>query len=144
VNFTPAKMAKVTGYLNYDYVQNRNSTVNADGTYSATNLVHQQGVAMEARYQATSTMALSGRYEYVYDGSGAITQSQIGGSAVKAGLNEFTITGEYKMPQGLLARVEYRRDSADNAIFSKGANDPNVKQQSTLEFGVVAFFGPAH
>jgi hypothetical protein len=61
-------------------------------------------------------------------------------------LNEFTITGEYKLAAGLLARAEYRRDGSDNAIFTKGyatlASNNRVKAQSTLEVGVVAFFGP--
>ncbi|HXB61560.1 MAG TPA: outer membrane beta-barrel protein [Acidobacteriaceae bacterium] len=137
-NWTPAKMAKWTGYVNYDYLQNRNSVQNGSGTgYHATNLVHQQGIAGELRYQATGTMALSGRYEYVYDASGVIT------GFAKASLEEFTVTGEYKMSQGLLARLEYRRDSTDNFFFYKGGAQ-KAKAQSTLEFGVVAFFGPTH
>jgi hypothetical protein len=141
--------AKWSGYLNYDYMQNRNATqvlvntgttgspvlVPVDGQYITTNLVHQQGIAAEARYQATGTVAFSGRYEYLADESGAIT------GYTKAGLNEFTITGEYKMAAGMLARLEYRRDSTDNEFFQKGTSRL-VKAQSTLEFGVVAFFGP--
>ncbi len=131
--------AKLSGYLNYDYLQNRNASQNPDGTYSTTDLVHQQGFAAVARYQATGTVAFSGRYEYIADESGSIT------GYAKAGLNEFTITGEYKMAEGLLARLEYRRDSTDNPFFQKGygfAANNLVKAQSTLEFGVVAFFGP--
>jgi hypothetical protein len=146
LNLTPN--AKWTGYINYDYVQNRNAAqvttvltgvpptpVPVPGKYVTTNLVHTQGIAMEARYQATGTVAFSGRYEYLADESGSITGTP------KAGLDEFTITGEYKMAAGLLARLEYRRDATDNPYFQKGTSKL-VKAQSTLELGVVAFFGP--
>jgi hypothetical protein len=141
LNLTPAKLAKITGYINYDYYQNRNANCGS-GTCVTTNLTHEQGIAVEGRYQATGTVAFSGRYEYVYDGSGAIT------NVTKASLNEFTITGEYKMSQGLVARLEYRRDHTDNPFFVKGEDGGNprnyVKSQSTLQLGIVAFFGPAH
>jgi len=50
------------------------------------------------------------------------------------------LTGEYKMPEGLLARLEYRRDNSDQPYFVKGSR--LVDAQSTVEVGVVAFFGP--
>jgi hypothetical protein len=142
LNLTPAAKAwaKWSGYINYDYLQNRNATQNTVGNltgFHAINLVHQQGIAMEAKFQATGTIAFSGRYEYVSDRSGLITGTP------KASLDEFTVTGEYKMSQGLLARLEYRRDSTDNNFFLKGTSKA-VKQQSTLELGIVAFFGPTH
>jgi len=142
LNLTPAAKAwaKWSAYINYDYLQNRNAAQNTTGNltgFHTTNLVHQQGVAMEARYQATGTIAFSGRYEYVIDHSGLITGTP------QASLDEFTATGEYKMSQGLLARAEFRRDSTDNNFFLKGTSKA-VKQQYTLELGVVAFFGPTH
>jgi hypothetical protein len=133
--------AKWSGYINYDYLQNRNVVYGPHCAFACpsvwytTNLSHQQGVALEARYQATGTVAFSGRYEYIADESGSITGTP------KASLDEFTITGEYKMAAGLLARLEYRRDATDNNFFQKGLSR-TVKAQSTLEFGVVAFFGP--
>ncbi len=143
LNLTPTQkaFAKWSGYINYDYVQNRNADCGS-GTCVTTNLTHMQGVAFEGRYQATSTIAFSGRYEYIADESGAITDY------IKASLDEFTVTGEYKMSQGLLARLEYRRDHTDNPFFLKGEDysypQNFVKSQSTLELGVVAFFGPTH
>ncbi len=141
LNLTPAKLPKFTGYINYDYEQNRDYDC-PGGTCITTDLWHQQGIAFEGRYQATSSIAFSGRYEYVADESGIITGYS------KAGLDEFTLTGEYKMSQGLLARLEYRRDHTDNPFFLKGGDysypENFVKSQSTLELGIVAFFGPAH
>jgi hypothetical protein len=156
LNLTPAAKAwaKWSGYINYDYYQNRNAVNVSTGKYNTTNLYHKQGVAFEGRYQATGTIAFSGRYEYIVDGAdnpGATTgkNADPGSTSAtitgfnKASLDEFTFTGEYKMSQGLLARAEFRRDSTDNNYFVKGTSKA-VHQQYTMEFGVVAFFGPTH
>jgi hypothetical protein len=145
LNLTPTAKgwAKWTGYINYDYYQNRNAVATSATAFKTTNLYKKQGIAGEARYQATGTLALSGRYEYLADGSDTgdtgATSSTITGYN-NATLQEFTVTGEYKMAAGLLARVEYRRDMTDNPYFLKGTR--TVKDQSTMELGVVAFFGP--
>ena len=132
--------AKFNAYINYDYVQNRNAvTTNLAGTsFKTSSLDHLQGIAVAARYQATSTLAMAGRYEYLADGS---AQGGSVGTGNQQKLNEFTLTGEYKIPEGLLVRVEYRRDGSDQNYFSKGTSRL-VKGQSTVEVGVVAFFGP--
>jgi hypothetical protein len=132
--------AKFNAYINYDYVQNRNA-VATNGTATAfktTSLDHLQGIAVAARYQATGTLALAGRYEYLADGS---AQGASIGTGNKLKLNEFTATGEYKIPEGLLVRLEYRRDGTDQNYFNKGTSKL-VEGQSTVEVGVVAFFCP--
>jgi hypothetical protein len=91
--------------------------------------------------------ALTLRYENYNDKDGFITsQSQT--------LSSFTVTGEYKWAQGLLSRLEYRRDWSDRPFFERGsAGSPlNIsglpftpgpwKNQDTLTVGFVAFFGP--
>ena len=137
--------AKFNAYINYDFVQNRNAAPVLDntgaaipGSYQTTNLSKLQGIAVAARYQATGTMALAGRYEYVADNSGP--GASIGTGAIQD-LDEVTVTGEYKVPQGMLMRVEYRRDGSNIPYFHKGTSKM-VDGQSTLELGVVAFFGP--
>jgi hypothetical protein len=151
--------AKFNAYINYDYVQNRNavsttpiflSSVRADATSHATTpayikgtLDHLQGIAAAARFQATSTIAFAGRYEYLGDGSaqGANVGTPSIGMGTHNKFNEFTLTGEYKIPEGLLFRVEYRRDGSDQKYFLKGTSKA-VQNQSTAEVGIVAFFGP--
>lgn len=131
--------SKFNAYIEYDYWQNRNALQTGPTTYVATNLDHIQGIATAAKFQATPKFAFVGRYEYVAD------KSDAGGSiatASRQNLNEFTITGEYKLPEGMLARLEYRRDSSDKPYFNKGIYPASVKNQSTLELGVIAFFGP--
>ena len=65
-------------------------------------------------------------------------------TASRQNLNEFTITGEYKFYEGILTRLEYRRDSSDIPYFNKGVNKASVNNQSTLEVAVIAFFGSKH
>jgi len=128
---------KVSAYINYDYGQNRNAGVVDDGApqphYQTTDLAHWQGIAAALHYQATSKISFTPRFEYFKDESGFST-------GTVQNLNEFTLTGEYKMPEGLLARLEYRRDNSDQPFFVKGSR--LVEAQSTVELGVVAFFGP--
>ncbi|HZY73813.1 MAG TPA: porin [Edaphobacter sp.] len=128
---------KVSAYINYDYGQNRNAGVvdseAASPRYQTTDLSHWQGIAAALHYQATSRIAFTPRFEYFKDESGFST-------GTVQNINEFTLTGEYKMPDGLLTRLEYRRDNSDQPYFVKGSR--LVDAQSTIEVGVVAFFGP--
>jgi hypothetical protein len=91
-------------------------------------------IGVAGRVQTTEHTALSARYENYDDRNGFITgQSQ--------SLNSFTLTGEYKFVQGLLSRLEYRRDWSDKPFFERGALGQS-KNQDTLTLGFVAFFGP--
>lgn len=132
--------AKFNAYINYDYVQNRNAApvAGSNTNYQTTSLDHLQGIAVAARYQATGTVAFAGRYEYLADGS---AQGASIGTGNHMKINEFTLTGEWKIPEGLLARVEYRRDGTSMPYFNKGTAK-TVQGQSVVDIGVVAFFGP--
>jgi hypothetical protein len=127
--------AKFNAYLNYDYGQNRDAlTTIGTTTTGDKNLNHWQGIAAAAHEQMTGTQALAGRFEYFNDPQGYQT-----GTAQE--LKEFTGTYEYKWAEGLLTRIEYRRDWSDKNFFHKG--DANfVDAQSTVTAGFVAFFGP--
>jgi len=63
-------------------------------------------------------------------------------------LKEGTLTGEYKMIEGLLARLEYRRDWSNQPFFFRGSAVNGTtglgtyKNEDTLSLGVLAFFGP--
>ena len=128
VLLTPS--SKFNAYINYDYGQNRDA-LPAQGD---TALNHWQGIAFAAHSQITGTSALTGRFEYFNDMNGFSTGTQ-------QELKEFTGTYEYKWAEGLLTRVEYRRDWSDQPFFHKG--DTNmVDAQSTATVGFIAFFGP--
>ena len=127
--------AKFNAYLNYDYGQNRDA-ITGSGTTAVgdTNLNHWQGVALAVHEQLNGTSALAGRFEYFHDMNGYST-------GVAQEIKEFTGTYEYKWAEGLLTRIEYRRDWSDEPFFHKG-NANFVDAQSTATAGFVAFFGP--
>ena len=51
------------------------------------------------------------------------------------------MTGEYKWAQGLLSRLEYRKDWSDKPFYDRGNQNASAKSQSTVLLGIVAFFG---
>ncbi|MBI2688098.1 MAG: porin [Acidobacteria bacterium] len=92
-------------------------------------------IAFSSRFQTTEKTALAIRYEHYNDKEGFITgQAQ--------GLNSFTVTGEYKWLEGLLSRLEYRRDWSNKPFYGHGNEPGSFKHQDTITLGVVAFFGP--
>jgi len=121
--------AKFSAYLNYDYGQNRITAT--DVNY----LNRWQGAALALKGQVSAKSALVGRFEYFTDPEGSRT-------GASQDLKEFTGTYEYKWAEGLLSRIEYRRDWSTADFFAKGNTPAAVKAQSTLTAGFVAFFGP--
>jgi hypothetical protein len=108
---------------NYDYGREKQIT----GTS-----VMWQGIAGYLRIQPTGFFALTPRVEYYDDKDGWST-----GTPQK--LKEATVTAEFKSADGVLMRLEYRRDMSDNAFFLK--NDAEqVKSQDTFTVGVIYAF----
>lgn len=126
---------KLSAYINYDYGQNRNAVEDESGKFTAGSLGRWQGIAVAAHYQATSKSSFTPRVEYFTDPQGFAT-----GTAQK--LNEFTVTYEYKMAEGLLARVEFRNDHSDVPVFDKNDKPASAKNQPGINVGFIAFFGP--
>src|SRR6185312_8782425 len=124
--------SRLNAYINYDYAQNRNAEEGAPNLYQAATLSRWQGVALDLRYQATEHISFSPRWEFYEDPDGFTT-------GLGQNLHEIALTGEYKLREGFLGRLEYRRDSSDQNFFNKG--DDTVPSQSTLEIGILAFFG---
>ena len=118
-----------SAYINFDYAQNR------IGSGTGFFLAKWYGVAGAFHYQATSKWAFTPRIEWFKDRDGFST-------GVAQDLKEFTITGEYKWLEGLLARLEYRRDWSNQPFFNRGLDFGVHKNQDTLTAGFVAFFGP--
>jgi hypothetical protein len=124
LNLNPSD--RVNFYVNFDYGrENRAFDLDAAEWVAL-------GVA--AHFQTTKQTALTLRSENYNDRRGFITgQAQ--------SLNSVTVTGEYKWMQGLLSRLEYRRDWSDKPYFERGFEGLH-KNQDTLTLGLVAFFGP--
>ena len=73
--------------------------------------------------------AIVPRFEYYDDGDGDFTT----GAAQK--LKEFTLTADVEHSQGLMMRLEYRRDRSDVDFFAKGASARD--NQNTFSVGWV-------
>jgi hypothetical protein len=127
-NATP----KMTLALEGDYVVSRMWAEAGPGMSSAPK--HVIGGAGYARYQWTPRMALAGRTEYFSDRGGLF-------SGTTQALKEFTGTYEFKVGDGLLSRLEYRRDWSNMPFFL--TNKPGVlsANQDTLTVGLVWWYG---
>ena len=126
--FTPAD--KFNAYVNFDYGQNRSFDVNNVGLTQKW-----YGIAAAAKFQFTGKIALTPRVEWFNDHNGFST-----GTAQT--LKEFTITYEYRWVEGLLSRLEYRHDWSNVDFFERGSTPNATKNQDTLTFAMIAFFGP--
>jgi hypothetical protein len=128
---------KLNAYINFDYGQNEMTP----GSIPAISKWY--GIAGAIHFQPTSKWAFTPRMEWFKDRDGFAT-----GTGVAQDLKEITLTGEYKMLEGLLGRLEYRRDWSNQPFFVRGntlGSELGVgtsKHQDTLSIGFVAFFGP--
>jgi hypothetical protein len=91
-----------------------------------------QGIAGYLKLQPNSWFAFIPRAEYYDDKNGFTT-----GTLQK--VKEVTLTGEFKHKDGVIMRLEYRRDFSDAAVFPKSAATL-VKSQDTLTFGFIYAF----
>jgi len=124
LNLTPTDRANF--YVNFDYGKENLAFGNKDATWVA--------IGVAGHFQTTEHTALTARYENYDDRDGFITgQAQA--------LNSFTMTGEYRWTQGLLSRLEYRRDWSDKPYYERGFGGLS-KNQDTITLGFVAYFGP--
>jgi putative OmpL-like beta-barrel porin-2 len=110
---------KVSIMANYDY--GRDSVGGAGVSW--------QGIAGYLKLQATPWLAVSPRVEVFDDPDGFMT-------GTSHTLKDATITGEFKLIEGLLARVEFRRDMSDAAVFTNSTG-ATLKSQNTFGFGVL-------
>jgi hypothetical protein len=141
INLTPTDW--FTGYI--DYYHGREAQAFALGGPAA----DWDAVGVSGKFQANQHNAFALRYERFMDHQGFIT-----GYGSDLNLNSFTATYEYKWMQGLLSRLEYRRDWSDQPFFERGSLgaplNPGLltftpgpwKHQDTITLGFVAFFGP--
>jgi hypothetical protein len=93
------------------------------------------GLAGAGRYQLTKIFAVAARTEFLNDPRGFET-----GTAQV--LKEGTITGEAKLHDHLVARLEFRHDASNQAFFEEGNNHSLHKGMNTLTIGVVGLLGP--
>jgi hypothetical protein len=112
--------SKLSIYVNGDWGRNNRPVKGYDQWY---------GLAGAARYQLTKIFAVAGRTEFFNDAGGFTT-------GTKQTLKEGTITGEGKVTDHLVARLEFRHDASDHPFFDRGKL-PSSKGQNTLTLGIV-------
>jgi len=91
---------------------------------------HTAGGAVYGRYQVTPKVGLGGRTEYLSDRGGLF-------SGKTQALKEVTLTYAYKLTQGLLARLEWRRDFSNQPFFFTDQLGVLSNHQSTATLGLV-------
>lgn len=92
-----------------------------------------QGVGAYARYQLTTPIGLSVRYERLDD------EGLFGG--IEQLLQELTFTAEYKPADGFALRGEFRRDWSDRSFFTSAEPGDVRRQQNTALVGLIWWFG---
>lgn len=127
-NLTP----KLTLAGEGDYVISRLWRNTAPGQSSAPS--HVIGGAAYARYQWTAKMAVAARTEYLSDRGGLF-------SGRTQALKEFTGTYEFKVADGLVSRVEYRRDWTNRPFFLTNKPGTLSQNQDTVTVGLVWWYG---
>jgi len=115
---------KLSYYINFDYGRDKNI---GSGSQQWT------GIAGAARYAIGTKYAIAGRLELFDDIDGFST-------GVAQTVKEFTLTGEYKMANWLLTRLEFRNDWSNQPFFQKGSG--TSKNQPTILLGLVAYIAP--
>jgi Putative beta-barrel porin-2, OmpL-like. bbp2 len=116
--------SRTSFYVNFDYGRENHAFEDRAAEWVA--------IGVAGRLQTTTHTALAVRYENYDDRQGFIT-------GTSQSLNSFTLTGEYKWLQGLLSRLEYRRDWSDHPFFERGVGGL-YKNQDTVTLGFVAYF----
>jgi hypothetical protein len=96
------------------------------------------GVAAYGAYDWTEKFRTSFRGEYFEDSDSARTLAR--GPGEKTALWEVTATARYKIWKGLLARVEYRHDQANEKVFKVKNTGPSSKAQDTISLDLIYLF----
>jgi hypothetical protein len=117
---------KFSYYINGDYGRDKN--VGPGASVWA-------GVAVAARYAIGKKYAIASRLEYFDDRNGFST-----GTAQH--VEEFTLTGEYKMNGWLMSRLEFRNDWSDQPFFETNKPGGGSKTQPTVLLGLIAYVAP--
>jgi len=91
-----------------------------------------QGVGLYAKAQLDPVFAIVPRFEYVNN------EDDWFATGASQNLKEFTLTAEVKHSQGLIMRIEYRRDWSDFDFFEKAGRFKD--NQNTFSVGFIYAF----
>jgi hypothetical protein len=115
VNYTGVK--NLTLGVNYDYGwEDDEASLLAAGTRQDSD-ARWWGWAAYAAYDWTEALRTALRVEYFQDSDGVRTLGTVNGAGGKVSLWEVTATAQYKIWRGLVGRLEFRHDAADEKVF---------------------------
>ncbi len=117
---------RISAYVNLDIGNNKYATGGSGSFW---------GIAGAARFQVNKWFALSPRLEYYSDKNGFWT-------GTPQAFKEFTTTGEFKINDSFITRLEYRRDWSDQPYFQVGQIPGSSKHQNMLVAGVMVVVKP--
>jgi len=107
--------------LNVDYgFEQKEAFLESLGTRQDTDATW-WGVAAYFAYDVTEAFRLALRQEYFRDANGART-----GFGNALNLSSTTLTAQYKIWKGLVGRVEYRHDAADEKVYKARTTRPDA------------------
>jgi hypothetical protein len=124
--------SKLTFAFEGDYLVQRLWKTAGPGMSAAPS--HVDGGAAYVAYQFSPKVSLPSRAEYMSDRGGLF-------SGITQALKENTVTFDYKLTDGLLARYEWRRDFSNQPTFLSDVQDILRKQQNTATLGLVWWRG---
>lgn len=117
---------RVSMYVNLDIGNNKFATGGSGAFW---------GIGGAARFKINNYLAIAPRLEYYSDKDGFWTGTQ-------QAFKDFTITGEMKLNDSFISRLEYRKDWSDRPFFQVGPNPGLSKHQSMLVAGVMMVVKP--
>jgi Putative beta-barrel porin-2, OmpL-like. bbp2 len=137
VNYTGIKNLTLGANVDYGWEVDEPSLV---GTRSQSTTATWWGYAGYVAYDWTEKLRTAFRGEYFRDADGARTLAVAPGSPVS--LWEIAATVQYKIWKGLVGRVEYRHDEADEKVFKIRAPGrvPTGKSQDTIKLALYYSF----
>ena len=112
-------MEKLTLMANYDY-----GFESAGKNTAGFDTKGWTGLALYSKYDLTDTWSLAGRWEWFDDKDNFRTgfTSIGGGTPADINFSGYTLTSQWKLYEHVLARLEYRHDTASEQVFFHDAN----------------------
>jgi hypothetical protein len=116
---------RLSMYMNVDIGQNK--SVNGTASF--------WGVGSAARVMINKYLAISPRFEYYADQDGFWT-------GLPQSFRDFTLTGELKLNESLITRLEYRKDWSTQPYFQVGQVPYASKHQTMIVAGLMFVVKP--
>ncbi|MBI4323272.1 MAG: porin [Candidatus Omnitrophica bacterium] len=134
-------LEKLTLMANYDYGHQSNLAHGVTTGTKGPDAANWNGVALYAKYDLTDKWSLAGRWEWFNDADNVRTGfTGLGGSTLDdLRFNEYTLTSQWQLYTHLLARLEYRHDAANEAVFFSN-NAGLTNSQDTIAAELIYHF----